>query len=61
MWCSFRKNCGGQLTAPRWLLPAPLHSVSGKRQDWNITWAMVAVLLEIPEGRDGGFRVLNGH
>ncbi|MFS6828481.1 site-specific integrase [Cyanobium sp. ATX-6F1] len=61
MWCSYRKNCGGQLTAPRWLLPAPLHMASGERQDWNITGAMVAGLLEIPEGRDGGFRVLNGH
>lgn len=61
MWCSYRKNCGGQLTAPRWLLPAPLHSASGERQDWNITGAMSASLLEIPEGRDGGFRVLNGH
>jgi len=61
MWCSYRKNCGGQLTAPRWLLPAPPYNSMGERQDWNITGAMAAGLLELPEGRDGGFRVLNGH
>lgn len=61
MWCSYRKNCGGQLTAPRWLLPAPPQNGMGERQDWNITGAMAAGLLELPEGRDGGFRVLNGH
>ncbi len=61
MWCRYRKTCGSQLTAPRWLLPAPPQNAMGERLDWNITGAMAASLLELPEGRDGGFRVLNGH
>ncbi len=61
MWCAYRKNCGGQLTAPRWLLPAPLFEATGERQDWNITGAMAAGLLELPEGHSGGMRLLNGH
>jgi hypothetical protein len=61
LWCSYRKNCGGQLTAPRWLMPAPLTSATGTRVDWNITGAMAAGLLELPLGDHGGHRVLNGH
>ncbi|WP_411876850.1 site-specific integrase [Vulcanococcus limneticus] len=61
LWCAYQKNCGGQLTARRWLLPAPLYAAMGERQDWNITGALAAGLLELPEGRHGGVRLLNGH
>jgi hypothetical protein len=61
MWCSYRKNCGGQLTAPRWLMPAPLRDARGELLGWTITAAMAAGLLELPRGEDGHLRMLNGH
>jgi hypothetical protein len=61
MWCSYRKNCGGQLTAPRWLIPAPLRDARGELLGWTITAAMAAGLLELPRGEDGHLRMLNGH
>jgi integrase len=61
MWCSYRKNCGGQLTAPRWLMPAPLRDQLGNVIEWNITGAMAARVLELPLRSDGQSRVLNGH
>ncbi len=61
MWCSYRKNCGGQLTEPRWLMPAPLTTSTSEHLDWNITGAIAVGLLELPECSDGGLRSLNGH
>ena len=61
MWCSYRKNCGGQLTEPRWLMPAPLRRATGEFDEWNITGSIAAGLLELPEGQDSKMRILNGH
>lgn len=61
LWCSYHKNCGGTLTDARWLEPCPLTNKTGKTQEWNLAGAMAANLLELPLGRDGKTRLLNGH
>lgn len=61
VWCSYNKNCGGVLTDPRWLEPCPLTNEGGEVQQWNLAGAMAANLLELPLGRNGEPRLLNGH
>lgn len=61
LWCSYEKNCGGALTAPRWLEPCWLKDETGKDIKWNLIGAIHAGLLELPLGQDGKPRLLNGH
>lgn len=61
LWCSYQKNCGGQLTDPRWIEPCPVQNGAGTKQQWNLVGAMAVGLLELPLGTDGGSRELNGH
>jgi integrase len=61
LWCAYQKNCGGQLTDPRWIEPCPVKDGTGNPQHWNLAGAMAAGLLELPLGSDGRPRELNGH
>ena len=61
MWCSYQKNCGGQLTDPRWIEPCPVKDAANAQQHWNLVGAMAAGLLELPLGANGRPRELNGH
>jgi integrase len=61
LWCSYRKTCGAQRTAPRWLMPCPLKDHLGRMVEWNLPGALAASLLELPRSADGGLAVLNGH
>lgn len=61
LWCCYRKTCGAQMTAPRWLMPCPLKDRVGRLVDWNLAGSMAAGLLELPRGADGGLASLNGH
>jgi integrase len=61
LWCSYNKNCGGALTDARWLEPCPVANGAGEVQQWNLAGALAAGLLELPLGKDGKPRVLNGH
>lgn len=61
LWCSYSKNCGGALTAPRWLEPCPLTNERGEKEHWNLAGAMAASLLELPLTKDGNPRALDGH
>ena len=61
MWCSYQKNCGGQLTDPRWIEPCPVKDAANAQQHWNLVGAMAADLLELPLGANGRPRELNGH
>ncbi len=61
LWCSYRKTCGAQMTAPRWLMPCPLKDQLGRLVEWNLAGAMASGLLELPRGTDGGLAMLNGH
>jgi len=61
LWCSYQKNCGGQLTDPRWIEPCPVKDGTSAQQHWNLVGAMAAGLLELPLGTDGRPRELNGH
>ena len=60
LWCSYRKISGPNRCDPRWLLPLPLEKPSGEQVSWNLCQAMDAGLLELPVGRDGDLRKLNG-
>ena len=61
MWCAYQKNCGGQLTDPRWIEPCPVKDDTGTQQIWNLAGAMAVGLLDLPLGADGRPRELNGH
>lgn len=61
LWCSYRKTCGAQMTAPRWLMPCPLKDRLGRLVEWNLAGALASGLLELPKGADGGMASLNGH
>ncbi|MEB3277185.1 MAG: site-specific integrase [Cyanobacteriota bacterium] len=61
MWCAYRKVSGANKTEPRWLQSLPLEDRMGELVSWNLAGAMEAGLLELPAGRDGQQRKLNGH
>jgi hypothetical protein len=61
MWCAYQKNCGGQLTDPRWIEPCPVKDGTGTQLHWNLAGAMAVGLLDLPLGADGRPRELNGH
>ena len=60
LWCSYNKNCGGKLTDARWLQPCYLRDGTGEPVRWNLVGALHAGLLDLPRGRDGEFRRLEG-
>ena len=60
LWCSYRKISGPNRCDPRWLQPLPLRNNLGEIVNWNLCQALNAGLLELPAGRDGDFRKLNG-
>jgi integrase len=61
MWCSYSKNCGGALTDPRWLEPCPLTNEAQEIQHWNLAGELKTGLLELPLGKNGEPRLLDGH
>jgi integrase len=61
LWCSYRKTCGAQMTAPRWLMACPLKDRLGRFVEWNLAGALNSGLLELPRSADGGLASLNGH
>ena len=60
MWCSYSKVCGATKTAPRWIEPCYLRDGFGEPVRWNLAAAMQAGLLDLPKGRDGELRKLEG-
>ena len=60
LWCSYNKNCGGTLTDARWLEPCYLRDGTGEPVRWNLAGALHAGLLDLPKGRDGETRRLDG-
>ncbi len=60
LWCSYRKVSGPNKCDPRWLLPLPLENGEGSKVSWNLCAALEVGLLELPVGRNGEFRKLNG-
>lgn len=60
MWCSYRKTCGSTKTAPRWIEPCYLRDAFGEPVRWSLAAAMQAGLLDLPKGRDGELRRLEG-
>ena len=60
LWCSYRKISGPNRCDPRWLQPLPLRDSLGETVKWNLCQTLNAGLLELPAGRDGDFRKLNG-
>ncbi len=60
LWCSYRKISGPNRCDPRWLLPLPLEEPEGEQISWNLCQAIDAGLLELPIGRNGDLRKLNG-
>ena len=60
LWCSYNKTCGGTLTDARWLEPCYLRDGTGEPVRWNLAGALHAGLLDLPRGRDGEFRRLEG-
>jgi hypothetical protein len=61
LWCSYRKTCGAQMTAPRWLMACPLKDRLDRLVEWNLPGALASGLLELPRGTGGGEATLNGH
>jgi integrase len=61
LWCGYRKTCGAQLTAPRWLMACPLKDRLGETVEWNLAGALASGLMELPKSADGGVASLNGH
>lgn len=60
-WCAYEKNCGGSLTAPRWLFPCPLKSETGELVNWDLAGLYHAGELELPLNDKGKPCILNGH
>lgn len=54
LWVSYRKTCGGAMTAPRLVDPQWLRKSDGEPVVWNIFELIQSELLEIPIRRDGG-------
>lgn len=61
MWCAYRKVSGPNKTEPRWLQALPLEDSTGQMISWDLAAAMDAGRLQLPVGRDGTERELDGH
>jgi len=61
LWCSYNKVCGGTSTDARWLEPCFLRDGTGDVVRWNLAGALHAGLLDLPKGRNGENRLLDGH
>ena len=60
IWCSYSKTGGREQTDPRFLQSMYLRDSSDQPVQWGLEQALADGTLELPTGRDGDLRKLNG-
>ncbi len=60
VWCSYSKVSGPNKSHAGWLVPVPLESSNGQKVQWDIPEELEDGSLQLPIGRNGEFRKLNG-